>query len=86
MAVVIVSMSTKRKSSWVIGNINNLLRCQSENCQFPLISNPDRIVSKYWNRDDVSTLNIRSIVRETIATIDRERRLGVRPFRFRRGT
>ena len=62
----------KRKSSWVIA--------------LPKRTLSDRIVSKYWNIDDVSTLNIRSIVRETIATVDRERPLGVRPFRFSRGT
>ena len=59
--------------------VHGLLRCQSENCQFPLISNADRIVSRYWNRDDVSTLNIRSIVQETIVT-------GERPLRFSRET
>jgi hypothetical protein len=43
--------------------VNGLLCCQSEYCQFPLNLNADLIVSKYWNRDDVSTLNIRSIVK-----------------------
>ena len=54
-----------------IQQVHGLLRCQSEYCQFALISNPGRIVSKYWNRDDVATLNIRAVVQETILTGER---------------
>ena len=58
--------------------VHGLLRCQSEYCRSHMnlnADNPDRILSRYWNRDDVSTLNIRSIVQETIAN-------GERPLRF----
>ena len=45
--------------------VHGLLRCKSEICQ--LIVNEQK-VNRLWNRDDVATLNIRAVVRETIAS------------------
>ena len=40
--------------------VHAVLQCQSEDCQLPMNKN------RLWNRDDVATLNIRAIVRETV--------------------
>jgi hypothetical protein len=52
--------------------VHGLLRCQSENCQ-QSCGHPSRL----WNRDDVATLNQKSIVESMMVG-------GGRPARFRR--
>ena len=59
--------------------VHGLLRCNSENCQFSM---NDREVFRFWNRDDVATLNIRAVVYETIASVTAEIPQGIRPARF----
>ena len=54
----------------VLVPVHGLLRCSSENCQFVVQNQVPRV----WNRDDVATRNIRSIVEETIATRNRPAR------------
>lgn len=57
-----------------IVTVHGLLRCKSEICQ-QFVNG--QLVPRLWNRDRVATLNIRSVVDETICQ-------GVRPIRFSR--